>query len=51
MCLIDACEQLAKMLEAARRERAEPDPPCRLCEPGDPCWFHRVPGYTPEVVE
>jgi hypothetical protein len=42
MCLIDSCEEIRRLGEEAKRLRDQPEPACRLCEPGRKCFWHRT---------
>lgn len=43
MCLIDSCEEIQRLAIRTELDRIKPPPPCKLCLPGDPCWYHRTP--------
>jgi hypothetical protein len=47
MCLIDACEAIAAEAVKMELERVRPEVPCKVCKPGDPCYWHR-PAPKPE---
>lgn len=42
MCLIDACEDIAREAALMELARVRPEQPCQRCKPGEPCWMHRT---------